>query len=486
MPELCLRKLAEIIGGRLRLGAMPPLGGDLDPVGRIVADCRQVQPGDVFWALPGAGGDGSRFVEEAFVRGAQGVVLSGRRVEPWAGKFAVEVDDCGWALWQLARWARTRFSGHVVAVAGRLGKTTTRMMIDAVLRSRLTGSSGPRDPEGAGALLLALADLRQADDYAILEFPTRASSQNEALAALCGPHVAVVTNDWPAPDGHDSDGHTAPRLAETASSAAIAAGGCKTGRGGELAALLAALPPEGTLVFNGDDDSLARSLASAAVRRVSVGRGSHCDLAAAGIRSREGKLSFTIEGQPIRMNVWGRHLVPAALAAFAVGRSMGIPPRAIAESLAGFRSPPARCEVSEAHGLTIIDDTFSADVASTRAALELLRDAESSGRRVVVCGRIADGPIGNRACRRLGELCVRTCGADVLVALGPQAREVANGAGEAGMPSCRTIVCSTRDEAAIALRSTVVPGDVVLFEGGPQDEMRTLIESLRRADRVAA
>lgn len=65
MTNLCIRDLVEITGGRLQLGAMPPLGGELEPLGRVVVDCQQVRPGDVYWSLDRGAGDDA-FPEEAF------------------------------------------------------------------------------------------------------------------------------------------------------------------------------------------------------------------------------------------------------------------------------------------------------------------------------------------------------------------------------------------------------------------------------------
>lgn len=113
MIDLCIRDLVQIVGGRLRLGSPPPLGGPLEPIGRIVADSRQVVENDVFWGLVGPNHDGSRFAEDAFLRGALGAVVSGRRLEPWAGKFSLEVQDTHHALWRLARWIRERSSSHL-------------------------------------------------------------------------------------------------------------------------------------------------------------------------------------------------------------------------------------------------------------------------------------------------------------------------------------------------------------------------------------
>src|SRR6185503_18930587 len=102
MNHLCLRELAEIAGGRLRLGCLPPLGGEHEPLGRITTTSEHVQPGDVFWGLAAKQQNGSWRAEEAYARGALGAVVSGRRLEPWAGKFSLEVEDARTALWRLA------------------------------------------------------------------------------------------------------------------------------------------------------------------------------------------------------------------------------------------------------------------------------------------------------------------------------------------------------------------------------------------------
>ena len=93
MLKICIAQLAELVDGRLRLASMPPLGGGYEPTGRIVIDSNMVSPGYLYWALDGCGHNGSSYTQQAFARGAQGVVVAGRNVEPWAGKFCIEVAD---------------------------------------------------------------------------------------------------------------------------------------------------------------------------------------------------------------------------------------------------------------------------------------------------------------------------------------------------------------------------------------------------------
>jgi hypothetical protein len=102
MLRLCIGELAEITGGQLTLGSLPPLAGTFEPVRRVVVDSREVKAGDVFWGLVGENYDGARRAEDAFMRGALGVVVCGRHVEPWAGRFSLRVADANLALLHLS------------------------------------------------------------------------------------------------------------------------------------------------------------------------------------------------------------------------------------------------------------------------------------------------------------------------------------------------------------------------------------------------
>src|SRR5688572_27293946 len=87
----------------------------------VTFDSREVGPGDLFIALPGATADGHDFVTAAFASGAAGALVA-REVEGPC----VRVADTMRALQDLGRAARARTAARVIGVTGSVGKTGTK------------------------------------------------------------------------------------------------------------------------------------------------------------------------------------------------------------------------------------------------------------------------------------------------------------------------------------------------------------------------
>jgi UDP-N-acetylmuramoyl-L-alanyl-D-glutamate--2,6-diaminopimelate ligase len=120
----------EIAGG---VPAVPPA------VKRVVHDSRDVGPGDVFVAIRGEKTDGLTHAPEAAERGAAAIVSDRPAPAGWPGTVAwVRVPAARPALGRLA----ARLAGNpaeklvLAAVTGTNGKTTTTMLLEALLARR--------------------------------------------------------------------------------------------------------------------------------------------------------------------------------------------------------------------------------------------------------------------------------------------------------------------------------------------------------------
>ncbi|HEX7120671.1 MAG TPA: Mur ligase family protein [Longimicrobiales bacterium] len=103
-------------------------------VRRIVADARQVEPGDLFVALRGHRTDGHRYVGDAVRRGAVAVVVE-RDVDTAMGRPVLRVPDTRRALAELAAawYDRPARRLSLVGITGSFGKTGTLNMLHAIL-----------------------------------------------------------------------------------------------------------------------------------------------------------------------------------------------------------------------------------------------------------------------------------------------------------------------------------------------------------------
>ena len=115
---LCLTDLADLIHGRVHFDSMPPVRGDWTPIGRIALDCRQVEPGELFWRLPSAPWQSAGSGQYALMRGASGIVVPPAEVAAWPGTFCLEVENPAGALIRLLEWLQ---SHGQPAIPGRVG-----------------------------------------------------------------------------------------------------------------------------------------------------------------------------------------------------------------------------------------------------------------------------------------------------------------------------------------------------------------------------
>ena len=103
---LSIRQLANALHGTVRLGQLPPLDGLATNAERVVFTPYAAQPGTLFWDLSTFPSASMYFPEEAFLRGATGII-SPRRIEPWAGRYSIQVTDLARAekvAYQLAHY----------------------------------------------------------------------------------------------------------------------------------------------------------------------------------------------------------------------------------------------------------------------------------------------------------------------------------------------------------------------------------------------
>ncbi len=467
MIAMSIGRLAAIVGAPVRAPASSAHQVDSERAAdeavatNVEFDSRQVRPGTLFVALVGERVDGHDFAAAAERAGAVGVL--GSRVLPAGSLPLIQLADNDAVLAALARIAAAsvralvaRTGLTVIAVTGSAGKTSTKDMMAAVLRSGFGAEHVVAPPESFNNELGHPYTALRADDttkFLVLELSARGVGHIAALAATAPPRIGAVLNVGSA------------HLGEFGSVAAIAQAK------GELVEALPTAAEGGVAVLNADDPRVAAMAGRTRAEVITVGTAATACVRASDVTADTGaRARFTLntpEGSaPVALAVVGAHQLTNALVAAAVGRVCGMPVGDVAAALSDAQPASRwRMQITERpDGVTVINDSYNANPESMKAALQALAVIGEHRPTWAVLGEMAElGELAQQAHDQIGRLVVRL-GVDRLIVVGQAARALHLGAHLEGSWGGESEIVDDVAAALAVLERDLRPGDVVLVK----------------------
>jgi UDP-N-acetylmuramoyl-tripeptide--D-alanyl-D-alanine ligase len=456
------------------------LSGDHDlHVTSVSIDTRNLRPGALFVALRGVR-DGHEFVDAAATNHAAAALVERGRRHPTLPCF--EVDDSLTALGALARHhlerSRAARSLRVVAIGGAAGKTTTKELTSALMRSLfgevLASPGNLNNLIGVPMTLLTLTNRHRA---AVIECGTNQQGEIARLGQIVRPDVALVLNaDVEHTEGLGSLEGVADEEAALFSSAHTAVANA----GEEM--LAARIPPAMRTVWFGADQAadvrlIERNVIATGRQQIKLGL-AHWMV--------ERDVPQWLEAE---LTMLGAAIAENAAAAVAAAAAAWLRPfehqqiTDLGRALTMVRAVPGRLSAHELGGIVVIDDSYNANPRSVRAALAAaLETANALRTRLVVA-------LGDML--ELGELSPAMHAAvarDVLTARPAQiilvGREFASAIKTLPLHEGQEpgISCAEDSaEAAGIVRRIIRPGDVLLVKGSRAIRMERVISNLPAA-----
>ena len=365
----------------------------------IAFDSRTLRLGQAFVAL-GGDADGHDFLQAAATAGAPfAIVQRGRSISALT---CVEVDDCDAALTSLGRHCRDRLSGSLkgraIGITGSVGKTSTKDLVLAVLRSKYTNAHAPEkslnNDIGVPVTIINAPDSCEA---LVLEMGMRGLGEIARLCDVGHPQIGVITEVG---DAHSER-----------------VGGIE-GVVRAKAELVQSLPSSGVAIVNSDSVNAMKTVHGIAARVVTFGSS-----ATASIRweivSTDDRGRCTVRftsGEESAVGVVplpGIHMASNAASAVAVGVTCGIEITQCVEALSNAQSASQRMQwVSGRNGLRILDDSYNANPMSVAAALRTVAEI-SAKQRFAVLGVMAEVLHSDVAHQEIATLC-RQLGIELL------------------------------------------------------------------------
>ncbi len=446
------------------------LADDVDvSVSSLCRDSREDCTAQLFAAIPGENFDGHDYVKVAKEAGAVAALVE-RPVDVDIPQ--LKVDSVMQAMADCTTAWRQAFQVPMVAITGSAGKTTLKEMLGGILLLEYgQGVITEGNFNNEIGVPLTVTRLNEDDKFAVIEMGMNHPGEISRLSLMAQPDYALINNA------------SAAHLEGVGTVADVA-----TAKG----EIIDGLSEDGILFVNADDDFAQKWLDSRAGKKnVTFGLKDTAEV----------RCSYQIENAKVLMNVsayeqtyslslpvLGEHNVRNALAAIAVATQLGVSQASIIEGLETFEPPKNRSGKTKlAEGISIFDDTYNANLASMRAAIELLAiesTLNSNASTVVVLGDI--GELGAQASdihKQVGEY-AKQQNITSLLAVGDYADDYESGYGKDAQ------VFADKQALIETLRNMVVQHKaqnsnlVVLVKGSRYTRMEEVVRAITDLDEL--
>ena len=454
-------------------GQVFPTAVDIEGVS---SDTREIQPGQIFFAIKGDNLDGNDYVAEALDKGAVAVVMDDRTKIPDKG-IIILVEDSVEALCKLAKYYRSKLNAKVVGVTGSVGKTSAKDFIAEVAATSFKTWKTWKNRNNPIGLSHTILSAPQDTEVLVLEMGMRGLGEISVLTNIACPDVAVIT---------------------CVGNSHIECLGSRENIRKAKMEIVEGLQNGGVLIVNGDDPflfdyakqefSINHPLAAVSLDKTEdPDKMRNCTLFFRGtdIRFDDTGADFSIDAtladkkyhrDDFRLNVTGPHNVLNALIAclchtvLEIGTASVFSEEEARQALDKIRAALAAHERESGRGAvyntrdyTVIDDAYNAAPESMESAFENLKLLKNCKRKIAALGNMLElGSFAPVLHEQTGKSCA-TFNFDHVFITGENADDFIRGARSVD-PDIKITKCTDTEDVKKNLEDYLEPGDAVLFK----------------------
>ena len=154
---------------------------------------KDVSKNDVFFAIKGKKNDGNKFVIQSFKRKASLAIVN-RTQNKLDSRRQIKVRNTLKFLTDVSKIFRKSIDTNIIAITGSCGKTTLKELLGNVLSKISKVSISPKSYNNKFGVPLSLFNLKQNDEYGILEVGMDKKGEIDYLSKIIEPNVGVITN----------------------------------------------------------------------------------------------------------------------------------------------------------------------------------------------------------------------------------------------------------------------------------------------------
>lgn len=434
---------------------------------RVKTDTRKINSGDCYVGIKGEHNDGNRFYKDAFLKGANIVILDNYQENPEDlqylkdnNKSIIVVKDSIIALGELAKFKRSSFKNPVVAITGSAGKTSTKDIVYSVLKEKYAAQKTIGNQNNHIGLPLTVLSLDNNTEVLVLEMGMNHLGEISYLTSIAKPDVAIITNVGTAHIGNLGSRENILKA---------------------KLEILEGLSPNGTLIINNDNDLLHEWYLNNKdnYKILTIGIHNESDFQAQDIVITESNSTFICQDKSYQVPVGGEHFIYNALVSIAVASIFSIDYASIQKGIANFELSSNRMNIinNEDLKVTIIDDSYNANYDSMSYAIKYLSSLD--GRLIAVLGTMRElGNYSEKLHRCLGKL-IKDEQIDILITVGDEAEYINDEAIKLGFDADNSYHFSNNKDAINLLNDILKSEDKVLIKASNSLNFKEIVEAIK-------
>lgn len=426
-------------------------------VAGVTIDSRKVEKDFLFVAINGERFNAHQFIPDTIEKGALCVVSHedlGATDYPY-----ILVEATGQALLDIAKLYRDSFDVKVVGITGSVGKTSTKEMIASVLAQKYNVHKTQGNFNNECGLPLTIFEMNEEHQVSVLEMGINHFGEMRKLSTVASPDICVITNIGVA---HLEFLKTREGIMQ------------------EKTQMFQDMKPGGSVVLNGDDPLLSTIGPVKGSDPIFYGLDQDknviyaTDVEPLGLKGTSCTIHLPEGSFSCVVPIPGIHMVSNALAGSAVGSKLGLSTEEIKRGIESLPSIPGRNHIIQTDRLILLDDCYNANPVSMKASLDVLN--MGIGRKVAVLGDMGElGPDYAALHRSVGEYAAEI-GIDLVCAIGPMSKEIAEGAASDGT---KALWFETKADFLAQTKDILKDGDNVLIKASHGMEFPEIVEALR-------
>lgn len=330
---------------------------------QITTDSRNICKNDIFFALKGPNFNGNLYANKALTLGASFAVIDEKKYFIEGKTFLV--DNVLKCLQDLALLHRKKFNIPVIGITGTNGKTTSKELIGAVLKSKYRLLITEGNLNNHIGVPLTLLKLQKTHQIAVIEMGASKIGDIKELVEITLPNYGIITNIGKA---HLEGFGNIENIRKTKF---------------ELYNYI--IETKGNIIVNNDDKILTDHIPKD-IKKYTYGT-KRSDVS--GLITKENpylelKVISNTKTIAFSTNLIGSYNLNNLLAAFRFGEIFDIGIKKIANSITNYKPSNNRSQLIKTNNNKIIADCYNANPTSTKEALTSFKNIKHSKKLIVL------------------------------------------------------------------------------------------------------